>query len=138
MRRTGLGLLCFVLASILLLASQTTSASAATLTAHKSQAPLSCSNPLVIVMYNHGNSEWDDCYVGYQTPGLSNVTYVETLGNVKDHAWWKWYNGYTGRYCYAAGDYYHWSPPPGITNITQVDYGDPLPNPLPSGTYQQC
>lgn len=93
----------------------------------------------IIIDYNSGSDEWDICSPGYHTPSLGHVTYLETAnGNANDHIWFKWYNGYTGRYCYGTADGLHWTPPPGITNITQVDYGNPLPNPLPSGTYRSC
>ena len=107
---------------------------AASLTKHNSRTSLNAAsgctsqNALVIVYYSGG--EWDDCSYGYQHPSLGGVTELETLGNPSEEVWFKWYNGPVGKYCDQAGDYAHWYPPAGITNITQVDYGDGYnPNP---------
>ncbi len=117
-----------VVAGTLLVA--TPHASALSLTNHTRESaaqahiPASCNftNALVIIWYNGGNSEWDDCAPGYTTPGLGNVTEVYDQGG--DYVWFKWYNGPTGRYCTLRGYGAFWDGHPGIDNITQVDYGD--------------
>ena len=87
------------------------------------------SNAIVIIWYNNYANAWSDCSPWtYETPGLTNVNEVETSGNSGDYTWFKWYNGPTGKYCTISGNQAHWYSPPGITNITQVEYGPSHPN----------
>lgn len=98
---------------------------------HVSRLAQDCnpSNAIVIIWYNNFANAWSDCSPWtYETPGLGHVNEVETSGDTSDFVWFKWYNGPTGKYCTLSGNFAHWFSPPGITNITQVEYGPSHPD----------